>query len=120
MKLVASDIITLHRHTPCELRIYLRHNGAPEAEPGPFDEVLRRLGMRHEQQHLSTLGAYVDLSHLPESDRTTATHKAIHEKALVIYQPVFAHAFLFNGVDVTVLGTPAFLIVDVVESRIRD
>jgi len=120
MRLVASDIITLHRPAPCELRVYLRHNGAPEAAPGPFDEVLRRLGIRHEEQHLKTLGAYVDLSRIPEQGRIKETQEAIASNAPVIYQPAFVCSCQLGGVNVAVVGTPDFLILDGDNYRIRD
>lgn len=120
MRLVASDIITLYRPTLCDLRIYLRHNNAPEAEPGPFDQVLQRLGMRHEVQHLQTLGLYADLSNVPQAERISATKELMREKAVVIYQPAFAHLCQLDGVDVFVVGTPDFLIWDEDNYRIRD
>jgi predicted RecB family nuclease len=120
MRLLASDIIALHRPTPCELRIYLRHNGTPEAAPGPFDEVLRRLGMRHEEQHLNALGATVDLSRVREQERIQETLKSIAANAPVIYQPAFLHNCQIDGIDVTVVGTPDFLILDGDNYRIRD
>lgn len=120
MRLIASDIITLHRPTPCELRIYLRQNGVAQAEPGPFEVVLRRLGMCHEEQHLTTLGPYADLSKVPQLERIAATQQLIAEKAVVIYQPAFAHTCLLDGIDVTIVGTPDFLIWDQDNYRIRD
>ena len=49
MRLIASDFITNYRPSLCDLRVLLRQSGEKEAEPGAFDEVLRRLGIRHEQ-----------------------------------------------------------------------
>jgi hypothetical protein len=49
MRLTASDFMTYWRPSPCELRVFLHEKGEPEAEPGAFDEVMRRLGIRHEQ-----------------------------------------------------------------------
>ena len=120
MRLIASDIITLHRPEVCELRIYLRQNAMPEAKPGPFEEVLRRLGIRHENQHLGTLGAYADLSKVPQAERILATQELIAEKTAVIYQPAFAHSCQLDGVDVVIVGTPDFLIWDEDNYRIRD
>src|ERR1039457_7352262 len=62
MRLTASDIISLHRPTPCDLRVYLREQEVPEAEPSIFEQILQTLGQRHEEEHLATLGAYEDLS----------------------------------------------------------
>lgn len=120
IRLIASDIIALRRPTPCELRIYLRHQGAPEAESGPFEQLLRRMGTRHEQQHLQTLGLYADLSKIPPLERIETTKQLIAAKAGVIYQPAFAHSCELDGVDVVIIGTPDFLIWDKDNSRIRD
>jgi len=57
MQLSASDIVTLYRPSLCENRVLRRERGEPEAEPSAFAEVLHRLGLRHERQHLATLGA---------------------------------------------------------------
>src|SRR3954462_9213520 len=110
MRVIASEIITLHRPTPCELRIYLREHGAPEGESGPFEQLLRRMGIRHEQQHLQTLGLYADLSKIPQPERIDATKQLIAAKTGVIYQPAFAHSCEVDGVDVVIIGTPDFLI----------
>jgi hypothetical protein len=49
MDLSASDIYSLFRPSMCELRVFLRHKGKPEAPAGPYTEVLLRLGERHER-----------------------------------------------------------------------
>ena len=77
MRLIASDFITHDRPSPCDLRVLLKQNGEKEAEPSAFDEVLRRLGIRHEQEHLSTLGEHTDLSTLPLAERIKRTFDAI-------------------------------------------
>ena len=69
MRLTASDFMTYWRPSPCELRVFLHEKGEPEAEPGAFDEVMRRLGIRHEQEHLATLGPYLDLSNVQIDER---------------------------------------------------
>src|ERR1017187_10466771 len=60
MRLTASDIISLHRPTPCGLRIYLREHRILEGEPSAFEQILQTLGQRNEEEHLATLGAYED------------------------------------------------------------
>ena len=62
MRLTASDFASSHRPTRCDLRVFLRHQREQEAEPGPYELVLRRLGLRHERDHLATLGTFVNLS----------------------------------------------------------
>lgn len=46
MKLTASDLYGYHRPSKCGLRLYLRQQGVEEAEAGPYDKVLERLGQR--------------------------------------------------------------------------
>lgn len=69
MRLAASDIISLYRPTPCPLRVYLREKGVLEVEPSAFEEILKTLGRRHAQGHLTTLGTYEDLSVVPADER---------------------------------------------------
>ena len=83
MRLTASDFMTYWRPSLCELRVFLHEKGEPEAEPGPFDEVMRRLGIRHEQEHLATLGPYLDLSTVLLDERVGKTLEAIASKTPV-------------------------------------
>src|SRR5208282_4224933 len=120
MRLITSDFVTHHRPTKCELRVFLRHQGEKEAEPGPFDEVLHRLGLRHEQQHLATLGPHTDLSGLPEDERIRRTQDAIAAKVPVLYQPAFRVSHRVAGTEVEIVGQPDFLILDGDRYLIRD
>jgi len=61
MRLSASTLYTRHRPNPCELRVYLRLHGVPQAAPGPHDMILRDLGKRHEHDHLARLPDGIDL-----------------------------------------------------------
>ena len=120
MRLVASDFVTHYRPTKCELRVFLRHRGEPEAEPSPFDEVLHRLGLRHEKQHLATLGPHTDLSGLSEDERIQQTQDAIARKVPVLYQPAFRVHHQIAGTEVEIVGQPDFLILDGDGYLIRD
>ena len=120
MRLIASDFVTYHRPTKCELRVFLRHKGEKEAEPSPFDEVLQRLGLRHEKQHLATLGPHTDLSGPSEEERIQQTLDAIAAKVPVLYQPTFRRPHQFAGTEVEIVGQPDFLILDSDGYLIRD
>jgi hypothetical protein len=50
-----SDIVSPHRPSPCENRVLRRERGEPEAE-------LHRFCIRHDLEHLATLGPHLDLS----------------------------------------------------------
>jgi predicted RecB family nuclease len=120
MKLTASDIFTLYRPTPCPLRVYLREQRIPAAEPSAFEQILQTLGQRHEQAHLATLGAYEDLSTVSPDQRVDRTTSAIRNRVAVIYQGEFAREANFGGVPVTIVGRPDFLILDDDGYLIRD
>src|ERR1700758_2669279 len=109
MRLSASDIISLYRPTECDLRIYLREQHVPEAEPDIFEEILQTLGERHERQHLATLGQYEDLSAVPPDERVQRTLDAVRNRAPVIYQGELACDVAMDGTKVTVVGRPDFL-----------
>lgn len=119
MRLLASDIITLYRPSECELRFFLRSQNTPESEPSEFDKMLRRLGERHEKEHLATLGSYVDLNGIPEADRLVRTRQAIASGSAVLYQAAFSCETVIDGLDVTVVGYPDFVLADS-GYRIRD
>ena len=120
MRVTASDFTTYWRPSPCELRVFLHERGEAEAEPGAFDEVMRRLGIRHEQEHLATLGPYLDLSSVLIEERVGRTLEAIASKVPVIYQPAFVVRHRIAGTDVEVVGAPDFLIFDGDGYTIRD
>jgi hypothetical protein len=62
MRLTASNFVSYQRPTPCDLRVFLRHRNEEEIAPSPYDEVLHRLGLKHEKEHLATLGTFADMS----------------------------------------------------------
>ena len=110
MQLTASDFHSHFRPSECDLRIFLLHRGETEASPNPYEEVLHRLGIRHEKDHLSTFPAFVDLSSGAISDRQRWTADALTEQAPVIYQGVLTASLSLNGIECTVVGEPDFLI----------
>ena len=112
--------MTYWRPSACELRVFLHEKGEHRAEPGAFDEVMRRLGIRHEQEHLVTLGPYLDLSTVLIDERLGRTQDAIANKVPVIYQPAFSVRHRIAGTDVEIVGAPDFLILDGDGYVIRD
>lgn len=110
MRLTASDFYPYYRPAPCELRVYLREHGEEEAAPGPYHQVLRRLGARHERAHLATFPAVVDLSAEPEEERGLRTVTEVEAGAPVLYQPLLRATTILDGVECEVIGEPDFLI----------
>ncbi|MEO0075001.1 MAG: TM0106 family RecB-like putative nuclease [candidate division WOR-3 bacterium] len=72
-------------------------------------EILRDLGVSHEQSHRDSLQPVLDLSAGMLEKRFQATIKAIQDKIPVIYQPVFITGAPFSS-DATIIGIPDFLI----------
>jgi hypothetical protein len=63
LRLTATDFYTYFCPSKCELRIYLKSIGMLEGPPGPFAEILFKLGDRHEKAHLATFPEYADHIH---------------------------------------------------------
>ncbi len=120
MRLTASDFASCHRPTRCDLRVYLRHHHEQEVESGPYDIVLRRLGLRHERDHLATLGTFVNVSATSLEEQVKKTADSIEAKAPVLYQPAFLVNEILSGTDVEIVGVPDYLILDGDGYVIRD
>ena len=110
MRLTASDAYTYYRPSRCGLRVILKHWGKEETPPGPYEQVIERLGQRHEKAHLATFPSYVDLSPGTLEQRASRTKEEVASRAGVIYQGVLRAAATIGGVDCEVLGIPDFLI----------
>jgi len=110
MRLSATEPYRLYKPSNCELRLYLHHQGVEEAKPGPFNEVIRRLGERHEKLHLATFDKVLDLSTGTIEERGNATLDAIRRRAPVIYQALFTSTVRLGEDDYEIVGAPDFLI----------
>ena len=120
MRLTASDFYTYHRPSLCPLRVYKRLRGEAEAAPGPYDQVIRRLGERHEKAHLATLPAAVDLSGGARLEREQRTKEEVARGAPAIYQAALRSVTSIDGIECEVIGDPDFLIAEPTGYRIRD
>jgi predicted RecB family nuclease len=108
--LSGTDFYRAYRPSECDLRLYLHHHGVQAAKPGPFEEVIRRLGDRHEKTHLAVFRDVTDLGQGTLGERQRRTLEAISAGAPVIYQPVFAVTLRLGSRDCEVVGIPDFLI----------
>ncbi len=109
VRLTASDFYTFFSPSKCELRVYLKHIGKAEAPPGPYEEVLFRLGERHEAVHLATFPEYIDLSKGHLEEREKKTREAVELGAPLIYQAVLRTTHKLHDVEYEILGEPDFL-----------
>src|SRR5271168_4044222 len=120
MRMTASDFVSYHRPTRCDLKVFLRHQREEEVAPGPYDEVLSRLGLRHEKNHLATLGTFADVSDASLHEQAKKTADAIAKKVPILYQSAFLANAIFGGTEVEIVGVPDFLILDGDGYLIRD
>jgi len=118
--LSAATIYSLHCPSLCELRPWLLSHGVQEAEPGAYQQVLARLGRRHEANHLAGLGPVSDLSEGTFAERIDRTRELIELGERALYQAVFQSTIRIEGGDVRVVGIPDFLIRDGAAYRVRD
>ena len=116
----ASDTYSLYQPSKCQLRVYLRQRGVEEGPPGPYEEVLRRLGKRHEKAHLSTFREVVDLSGGTVEEREQRTRQEVKKGSPVIYQALLRATETLNSVECIVLGEPDFLLSESGNYVIRD
>lgn len=120
MRLIASDFTNYYRPSLCELRVFLRERAEKEAEQTAFQEVLNRLGLGHEKQHLATLGAYADFTKLSFEAQVAKTSEAIANRVPVLYQAAFLVRDRLAGIEVAVVGVPDFLVLSDTGYLIRD
>jgi predicted RecB family nuclease len=110
MRLAASDFYTYYSPSRCDLRVYLRHRGEFEQEPGEYEQVLRRLGQRHERQHLASLGPVVMLDSGTREERERLTRQAVADEREVVYQAALRASLEVDGQRWDVVGDPDLLI----------
>lgn len=109
-RLVATDFFTYYRPSTCERRVWLRHVGVEPTPPGPYLEVLMRLGLEHERRHLARFPAAVELGEGTIPDRARRTHEAVESGADVIYQGALCAEAELSGERVEVVGVPDFML----------
>ena len=110
MRLTASDFNLYHQPSRCELRLFLRSRGTEESPPGPFQEVLRSLGERHERLHLERFEEVVDLSSGTIEERVRRTRQEVENRVPAIYQPVLRGEANLGGTECEIIGEPDFLL----------
>jgi predicted RecB family nuclease len=109
MQVRASDFYDLYQPSRCELRVYLKAQGLEETLPGPYAEMLRRLGERHEAQILKKFPEYANLAAYPDAIRLTQTLEAIEKKIPVLYHPLFQVRTALDGRECEIIGEPDLL-----------
>jgi len=109
-RLTASDFYTYFSPSKCEVRVYLKSIGMEEGLPGPFAEVLFRLGERHEKAHLATFPEYANLAEGKFEDRVIQTRHEIQKGTPVLYQAVLRSEYKLGKIECEIVGEPDFLV----------
>ncbi|MBN1483829.1 MAG: TM0106 family RecB-like putative nuclease [Chloroflexia bacterium] len=110
MDIHASDVYAYYHPSPCELRVFLRHqNLVPEADAGPYQQWLSQRGRAHEIAHRNTLPNVHDLGSISPADKVNETLRAIRGRAATIYQGRLEVDIDLGG-PCHVIGEPDFLI----------
>lgn len=120
MRLTAGHFTTFLNPSKCDRRVFFRSRGEAEEPPSAYQEVLLRLGERHEHQHLATLGPVADLSQISMDERFVETERAMAARAPVIYQGAFRYNTTLSGQSCEIVGIPDFLLADSGRYVIRD
>ncbi|HUT62113.1 MAG TPA: TM0106 family RecB-like putative nuclease [Phycisphaerae bacterium] len=110
MRLTATDFLEYYRPSKCPVRVFLRQRGVQESPPGPYEQVIERLGREHERRHLATFPEVQDFSGGELYERAHQTEQAVADGAPVIYQGVLRAEALLGGTGCEVVGRPDFLI----------
>ena len=110
MQLNASDFYSLYRPSKCGGRVYLRHKETEESPAGPYEEVLHRLGEKHESSHLKTFPVFVDLGSGSPEERERKTREEIGNKVPVLYHALLRTIATIKGTKCEVIGEPDFII----------
>jgi len=120
MRISTQIIYNLFAPSYCEKRLYFAYNNVKALEPGPFEQLIYKLGLRHEENYLNSIGECIDVSTGRIEDRIIATKKYIADKMPVIYQGVLCEDLMVKNKPITLVGIPDFLIYEEGGYQIRD
>jgi predicted RecB family nuclease len=120
MKLTVHNLYDYYSPSICEKRLYYRFMGGKETPLGPFEEVIIKLGERHEKNHINSLGEYSDVSMFPSVQRGQKTVELIQKNTHIIYQGVLTAKYKINDSEVEIVGIPDIMIYEDSSYIIRD
>jgi predicted RecB family nuclease len=110
LDLSAGDIFLLLEPSRCERRVWLEARAGELAPPGPFEQMLMKLGREHEQRHLEEYAEVLDLSRVPVQERADETRRALEEGERCLYHPRFEGSVELAGETCRLVGEPDFMV----------
>lgn len=111
-----SHFYSLYSPSSCELRLYLSYRGRPSSPPSAFEQILFRLGQRHERSHLASFPIVTDLT----GTSFDKTLEEIQKESPVIYQGELITQAHIDKTMIEVVGIPDFMIKESKGYLIRD
>ena len=120
MQLTSKDITSLHKPSECSLRIYLGSKGTPKSEPASLEKLINKFAKQHEQNHLRTLGNFMDLREGSLDQRYQETGYAITDKEEILYQPILYAKTVIDKTEIEIYGGADFFISEKDNYIIRD
>lgn len=120
MKLATQNIYDFYYPSQCERRLFYRFNREEEIPPGPFEQVIFRLGKRHEETHIKSLGEYFNVLELPRDQQIKKTEELIQGNMPIIYQGVLSVTEKIKDSEIELIGIPDIMIYNNSSYTIRD
>ena len=112
LRITPSDITALYIPSRCDLRVWFRTQNWTSRADTAYEEVLRRLGERHETAHLQSIQSCTPIDTKSEDERVRLTQDLIKNKCPAIYQPAFRIVHKVHAEDIEIFGVPDFLLLD--------
>jgi len=120
MKLTVHNIYDYYSSTPCEKRLYYRFKGEKEAPLSPFEEVIIRLGEKHEKNHINSLGEFFDVSSILSDQQASSTLELIQKHTPIIYQGLLSTKSKISDAEIDIVGIPDIMIYEESGYILRD
>ena len=121
VKFSSSDFHQIYKPSYCELRYWLLNvEKAEKKKVCAFDQLIMKLGVRHEKTQLDLIDHYVDLSNGTMAERSRITNEQLKLSNVILYQPVLNANIEIGGEDCNLVGIPDFIIIENNKTIIRD
>jgi predicted RecB family nuclease len=110
MRVTSGDLLGYLKPSRCEIRVWLRARGEPEAPRSAYDTVLARVGARHRRARIESMSGVIDLGGLPENERWRKTAEVIAAGNRIIAGGMLHATADSGGRTIDVASTPDLII----------
>ncbi len=109
-QITRSTLYTLRRPSQCYRRLRLIEGGIPHAAPGPLEEIVIDLGLRHEARYIDALPDVVHLKDVPREQREARTLEELRGGTRILAHGLLRSRMTVGGEQVQLVGEPDLLI----------